>query len=118
MKPNPSSDHELCIGFTTLADREQADRLAARLVQAGLAACVQIDGPIISHYHWDGQSCRDEEFRLVIKTTRNRLEDLRVWIENEHPYDQPQWLVIAAIDTSPGYAKWAAQQCDPESSGP
>ncbi len=37
---------------TTLAAREQAEALARRLVDARLAACVQIVGPVTSVYSW------------------------------------------------------------------
>ncbi|MEO0854069.1 MAG: divalent cation tolerance protein CutA, partial [Cyanobacteria bacterium J06648_11] len=39
---------------TTVASREEGDRLAQVLVEERLAACVQVVGPIHSTYRWDG----------------------------------------------------------------
>ena len=61
------------VAWTTVADRADADRLAAGAVERGLAACVQIDGPVTSHYRWEGKLERSEEFRLTFKCLPERL---------------------------------------------
>ena len=42
------------IAWTTVPDRETADRLAGEAVSLSLAVCVQIEGPVTSHYRWQG----------------------------------------------------------------
>src|SRR5690606_26536251 len=46
---------------TTVATREDAERLAAALVEARLAACAQIVGPMRSVYRWEGEIQHDDE---------------------------------------------------------
>jgi periplasmic divalent cation tolerance protein len=94
------------IAWTTLPSREEADRLAAEAVAAGLAACAQVDGPIRSHYTWEGRVENEEEFRVTFKYDARRGADLEAWVHSRHPYDLPQWLAILADHASPAYRAW------------
>lgn len=99
------SESPLRVALTTLPRRDDAESLAAGAVEAGLAACAQVEGPVTSHYRWEGKACREEEWRLVLKTDPRRLQDLAAWIAARHPYRTPQWVVLAA-DGSAGYVDW------------
>jgi periplasmic divalent cation tolerance protein len=94
------------IAWTTLPSREEADRLAAASVAAGLAACAQVDGPIRSHYTWEGKVESEEEFRVTFKFSARKTQDLEAWVHAHHPYDLPQWLAIEADHASPAYRAW------------
>ncbi|HYD84274.1 MAG TPA: divalent cation tolerance protein CutA, partial [Opitutus sp.] len=87
----PSSPPPLFIAWTTVAQRTDADTLAAGAIAAGLAACVQIDGPIVSHYRWNGKAERAEEFRLTFKFLAEHAAALERHIHERHPYDTPEW---------------------------
>ena len=63
-----ANESALLLCLSTVASLEDADRLAAILLEESLAACVQIDGPIRSHYRWQGQTHCDQEYRLMIKS--------------------------------------------------
>lgn len=95
------------VAWTTVANRADADRLAATTVERGLAVCVQIDGPIASHYHWQGKVERSEEFRLAFKCLPARLADLEKFVLGAHPYDTPEWLVVRAERVGEKYLSWA-----------
>ena len=90
---------------TTVATREDARRLARALVEQRLAACVQLDEGVQSHYRWEGALCADPEVRLTVKTLPSLLPRLQAFFAEEHPYDVPQllWQTMAA---SPAYADW------------
>jgi len=92
---------------TTVASRDDARRLAAGLVEQRLAACVQVDPSLESHYRWEGRQCVDAEVRLVAKTTAARLPALLAWLQEQHPYDLPQ-LVWQELQASEAYAAWVA----------
>ncbi|MEY4025529.1 MAG: hypothetical protein RL438_1042, partial [Actinomycetota bacterium] len=66
----------VAIALTTLPSREEADRLAADAVAAGLAACAQVDGPIRSHYTWEGKVESEDEFRVTFKHAASKGADL------------------------------------------
>ncbi|MGH7944898.1 MAG: divalent-cation tolerance protein CutA [Opitutaceae bacterium] len=95
------------LAWTTVADRADAERLAKAAVAQNLAVCVQIEGPITSHYRWHGQDERSEEFRLTFKCLAPRLDALQNYILSTHPYDTPEWLVVGAERVGEKYLSWA-----------
>ena len=95
----------LRIVLTTLPDRGAAEDLARGSVEAGLAACAQVEGPIRSHYRWEGRTCAEEEWRLTLKVAAEGEPGLRAWIHARHPHATPQWVVLAA-DASDAYRDW------------
>lgn len=99
----------LVVATTTVASREQAETLAREILAARAAACVQIEGPITSHYRWQGSAQADTEWRLTIKTTRSAEPALARLVHSLHPYEVPQWWVASAEQVSPGYAQWVQQ---------
>ena len=95
------------IAWTTVATRADADRIAAGAVARNLAVCVQIDGPIISHYRWNGEPERTEEFRLSFKCLPAQVAALQQHVLAGHPYDTPEWLVVRAEQVGEKYLSWA-----------
>ncbi len=97
---------------TTVASEEDARRLAAALLDRQLAACVQIDLPVESHYRWEGRVCVDVEVRLTVKSRPDRLDDLQAFFAAEHPYELPQ-LVWHLDKASAAYAAWVDGEVSP-----
>ena len=97
----------MLIGWTTGETREQAESLAKGLVEARLAACVQIEGPITSHYRWDGHLQQAQEHRLTVKFLPGRQLEIEAWVLNRHPYEIPEWLVVRAEHVAEKYLSWA-----------
>ncbi|MBS0662282.1 MAG: divalent-cation tolerance protein CutA [Verrucomicrobia bacterium] len=95
------------IVWTTLGAREDAERLAADVVARGLAACVQVEGPVVSHYRWDGRPERAEEYRLCLKCLAERLADLERHVLAHHPYSTPEWIAVRADRVGEKYLSWA-----------
>ncbi|MCO8125192.1 divalent-cation tolerance protein CutA [Stieleria sp. TO1_6] len=100
----------ILVCLTTVKDGDQARALAQTILEHRAAACVQIDGPIESHYRWEGRDCCDQEYRLMIKTVAGQATALRELIRQHHPYDQPQIVTLKSIDVDAGYAQWVQQQ--------
>lgn len=98
------------VGWTTTSSREDAERIAEGAVEARLAACCQVDGPIISFYRWEGKVQRDEEFRVTFKFLGDQAESLQAWIQENHPYDTPQWMAVPAERISEKYLIWAEKE--------
>ena len=94
---------------TTVGSPEDARRLAQALVARRLAACVQIEPGLESHYRWEGRDCADPEIRLTIKTAPERLGDLLAFLDEQHPYDVPQ-LLWQLLQASEAYASWVRSE--------
>ncbi|MEY2878467.1 MAG: hypothetical protein RLZZ15_847 [Verrucomicrobiota bacterium] len=94
------------IAWTTVGTSAEAERLAAQAVAAGLAACVQIDGPVVSHFRWEGKMERVEEFRLTFKFAAAQLGALEALVLGAHPYDTPEWIIVRAERVGEKYLSW------------
>ena len=97
----------LMLGWTTVDKKEDAERLARGLVENGLAACVQIEGPIASIYRWQGKLETAEEFRLLVKFLPALNIAVEQWLVTQHPYETPEWVVVQAEHVAEKYLSWA-----------
>jgi periplasmic divalent cation tolerance protein len=98
---------------TTVATRAEAQTIARALVQRRLAACAQIS-QIDSVYRWQGHVQQEPEWRIVIKTTRERYAQLEQAIRELHGYELPAIHAVAFEAIYAPYAEWIAQSCEPE----
>lgn len=92
---------------TTVDDAAKAREIAHRLVERGLAACVQIS-PIESVYRWNGKVEEARELRLDIKMKVSDYDAVEAEIRALHPYDTPE---IIRIDIAAGwrpYLDWVS----------
>jgi len=100
---------EFAVVLTTFpADRDPAE-FARTLVEEQLAACVNVLPPMVSTYCWKDAIETADERQIIIKTTRARLEELRERIDVLHPYDVPEFVVLAITEGSPAYLTWLAE---------
>jgi periplasmic divalent cation tolerance protein len=97
----------MLIAWTTVATLEDAARLARGAVEAHLAACVQVEGPVTSHYQWQGRLEVASEYRLMFKFLPEQSAGLEAWILARHPYDTPEWIVVRTQHVPEKYLSWA-----------
>lgn len=97
----------MLIAWTTVASRAEAESLARPAVEARLAACVQIDGPVTSVYRWEGRMEQTTEYRLTFKCGEAQLPALETWVHAHHPYAVPEWVVVRAEHVGEKYLSWA-----------
>lgn len=97
----------MLLAWTTVATRADADRLAAEAIMRNLAVCVQIDGPVVSHFRWQGRDAREEEFRLCFKIMPSHARALEEHVLAHHPYATPEWIVVQAERVGEKYLSWA-----------
>jgi len=101
---------EVVLVLTTMPDAERAEAFARTLVDERLAACVNVHGPMTSVYRWKGEIEREAERQVVVKTTRGRLAALEARLRSLHPYELPEFLVVAVEDGSAAYLKWVREE--------
>jgi len=96
------SEASACVVMTTTANKEQAEKIARVVLEARLAACVQIQD-VTSYYWWDGKINRDAEQLLYLKTTPEHYLALEAAIVANHPYDTPE---IIQLPVERGFGKY------------
>lgn len=98
----------------TVPDKKTGQSIAEKLVAEHIAACVNIAGPVVSHYLWEGAVQEDEEYQLIIKTNASRVDDAYHAVCELHPYEVPEWLIIDNVSGSTEYINWLQQTVAPK----
>jgi len=94
------------IALTTCPNREVAHRLAQTAIEQQLAACVNIIPNIQSVYQWQGKIETDDELLLLMKTNQQTLNALKLFIQQQHPYDTPEFVSIQLESGAQAYLDW------------
>ena len=92
--------------LTTLPADADAGAFADALVQARLAACVNLLPVMESVYRWEGRVQRDRERQLIVKTSKERVATLWQRVRELHPYDVPEFIVLPIVDGHDAYLRW------------
>ena len=94
--------------LTNLPDRPSAEALAGELVDARLAACVNVLAPCHSVYRWQEAIETASEIPLLIKTSSERYAALESAIRQRHPYELPEIIALPVVAGLPDYLAWVA----------
>jgi periplasmic divalent cation tolerance protein len=89
-----------------LRDREQAERIAHRLLELHLAACINILPGVQSIYRWQGSIESAAEVLLLIKTRAALIREVQSTIAGLHSYEVPEFLVLSLSGGSEPYLAW------------
>jgi uncharacterized protein involved in tolerance to divalent cations len=95
----------------TFGTSEEAQVMADTLVEARLAACVQV-WPITSTYRWQGEVERAQEHRLEAKTLASALPRLAAFVRERHSYDVPEIMAHTTSFAGEAYARWVGENVD------
>jgi len=98
------SDYSACI--TTVSTDEIARKLARSIVEARLAACVNIIPSVRSIYEWQSTIHEDNELMLMIKTRREYVPQLIEFVKKNHPYEVPELIELTINSGNTDYFKW------------
>jgi periplasmic divalent cation tolerance protein len=93
---------------TTVASEREANALASRLVDAGLAACVHVQ-QVRSSYRWHGRRADEKEWLVEARTTWRLRRQATASMREGHAYELPL-VERAAVAVDAAYARWAEQE--------
>jgi len=98
------------IQITTTTDNEElAMKIAGKLVEKKIAACVQVSGPITSIYEWKGKIENTREWYCVIKTRKNLYQEVEEAIKALHTYEVPEIIALPILEGNKDYLDWITQ---------
>jgi periplasmic divalent cation tolerance protein len=98
--------------LTTVGASFDVAPLARDLVNARLAACVNVIAKIRSFYRWKGAVEDDGEQLLIIKTVEEKVDVLRDALFARHPYEVPEFFVIRIDSLSDAYRAWLIESTE------
>lgn len=99
--------------LTTVGAEADAKRIAHIVIEQRLAACVNIIGQVQSIYRWEGRVTEESEHLLLIKTVSDRVDELREAVISAHPYDVPEFVVLAIDQIGGPYREWMLDSLKP-----
>ncbi|MCG3174241.1 MAG: Divalent-cation tolerance protein CutA [Myxococcota bacterium] len=99
--------------FVTMDTPQNARQLARLIIEARLAACVNISGGVTSVYRWNGAMHEDGEQLLIIKTLASRLEELTDFIRKNHHYELPEVIALPILGGNIPYLAWLGRESAP-----
>ena len=97
----------------TCSSSDEARRIAGKLIERRLAACVNFLPPVRSVYHWKGAVEESEEILMIIKSARPLFEQLRAAIARLHSYEVPEIVAFPIVDGSESYLAWMDSELIP-----
>jgi periplasmic divalent cation tolerance protein len=100
---------EVFLVTTTSNDRGILQSIANGLIERSLAACVQIGGPVASHYRWQGQLECSSEWTLTAKTRQTLVPAVEADIRARHNYQLPE-IIWLPVGSSREYQAWVIDQ--------
>ena len=101
---------------TTTDSRAEATELAKAAVEARLAACGQVAGPVASTYWWNDQLERAEEWFVFFKLPADRYEALAEFLTERHSYDEPEILATPFARGAASFLGWITDETRPRDS--
>ena len=102
--------------YTTFPSVVEAEKAGTALVDARLAACVNILPGMISVYRWQGAVERAEEAVMIVKTRASLAEVVRASVKATHPYDTPAIVVLPVESVDDRYFAWMLGATSPRES--
>jgi periplasmic divalent cation tolerance protein len=98
--------------LVTASSVEEARRIADAVLDARLAACVNIVPGVESHYWWQGQREQGNEVLLLIKSSAERFEALAEVVRAQHSYACPEIVAISPEEMTPAYRAWWGKEME------
>lgn len=85
---------------------EQANEIADILLKEKLVACVNIIGPVMSKYYWQGKLEAQSECMLMMKTRDELISLVGKRIKEIHAYEVPEIVSLDIQSFNPDYSAW------------
>ena len=91
------------IVIVTTPSKQEAEKIAQRLLDERLIACANIIGPVSSLFRWSGKIERAEEYLMLLKSRKDLFEKLAETVKALHSYEVPEILVLPVVGGSEAY---------------
>jgi len=101
-------DHKAVFVYTTWPSEAAAAAAGHRLVDAGVAACVNIVPGMTSIYRWQGATHADSETVMIVKTVAAALAGIEEIIRAVHPAEVPALAVFPVAGGGVDFLDWIA----------
>jgi periplasmic divalent cation tolerance protein len=95
--------------LVTTANKEEAEKIAQKLLGDKLIACANIISPITSYFHWSGKIDCADECLVVMKSRMDLFGALVEYVKGLHSYEVPEVLALPIVAGSESYLGWMGE---------
>lgn len=99
--------------LVSTADKVAAEKIARHLVEEGLAACANILPQVTSIFSWKGETCREEETLMMLKSRKALFDQVVETIKKYHSYSVPEIIALPIVAGSEDYLNWLRENTKP-----
>jgi periplasmic divalent cation tolerance protein len=99
-------ENSYIIVMVTAANKQEAECIVQKLLDAKLIACANIIGPVQSFFRWSGKAEKAEEYLVLMKSRRDLFEKLAEAVKALHSYEVPEILALPVVEGSKAYLDW------------
>jgi len=92
--------------MVTASSREEAEKIATRLLERKLIACANILGPVSSRFWWQGKIDSAEEYMIFMKTKRELFDQVADNVKQLHSYEVPEIIALPIVEGAKPYLEW------------
>lgn len=90
----------------TASSAEEAQKIAAALLERKKAACVNIISGLDSRFWWHGKLDSAQECLLIVKSSARLLPDIIALVRATHSYTVPEVIALPITGGNPDYLNW------------
>lgn len=98
--------------YAIFGSQSEAKAIGRAMIEARLAACVNILAPCTSLFRWEGAIAEESEVPALFKTSRAKADRLVAAIAERHGYEVPAVCIWPIAGAAPGYAEWVDDETD------
>jgi periplasmic divalent cation tolerance protein len=92
--------------MVTTASKQEAEKIAQRLLKERLIACANVIGPVSSLFHWSDKIEKAEEYLIFMKSRKDLFEKLAETVKALHSYEVPEIIVLPVVGSLKAYLDW------------
>lgn len=95
----------------TCANPREAQKIADKLLDEKLAACVR-QTEVKSDYWWQGQKQQSGEVQLIIESTAEKFHRIEATVKGLHSYETFVLTAYPVLRASAGVEKWVKESTE------
>ncbi|ACD83091.1 divalent-cation tolerance protein CutA [Candidatus Methylacidiphilum infernorum] len=94
------------IVLISCSNREEGEKIAKKLLQNRVASCINIIPQVHSFYWWEGNLEQAQEALLLVKSSKEKWDQLVTVIKESHSYQCPEIISLDPSHVFPPYLAW------------
>ena len=92
--------------FITAANKKEAEKIANKLVEKRLAACVNIIDNVRSIFWWEAKIDSANEVFMIVKSKKSYLSRIIKLVKSLHSYQVPEIIALPIVGGDKNYLNW------------